>query len=51
MDLELQPLSRKFDSFEKIIYVLESLKEKFPIDSYDHAIVNIEWARAKRLLV
>jgi hypothetical protein len=51
IDVQLQPLSRRFESFEKTISLLESIKDKFPADSYDHVIANIEWARAKRLLV
>ncbi|EAR90704.2 hypothetical protein TTHERM_00705200 (macronuclear) [Tetrahymena thermophila SB210] len=50
IELELQPTSRRFESFEKTISILESIKSKFPTDSYDYVIANIEWARAKRLL-
>ncbi|KAL4435549.1 hypothetical protein ABPG74_020325 [Tetrahymena malaccensis] len=50
IELELQPTSRRFESFEKTISILESIKSKFPTDSYDYVIANIEWSRAKRLL-
>lgn len=51
IELELQPTSRRFESFEKTISILESIKAKFPSDSYDFIVANVEWARAKRLLV
>lgn len=51
IELELQPTSRRFESFEKTISILESIKNKITNDSYDFIIANVELARAKRLLV
>ena len=51
IEAEMQPVSKRFESFEKTISVLESIKNKIPVDSYDYAIAHVEWARAKRLLV
>lgn len=43
-------MSKRFESFEKTISILESIKNKLPVDCYDYAVANVEWARAKRLL-
>jgi hypothetical protein len=51
IELELQPTSRRFESFERTTSILESIKTNLSPNSYEYIIASIEWSRSKRLLV
>lgn len=51
IEAEMHPVSKRFESFEKTISILESIRNKIPEESYLSLQAEVEWVRAKRLLV
>lgn len=50
IEAEMHPVSKRFESFEKTISILESIRNKIPEESYLSLQAEVEWVRAKRLL-